>query len=77
MSEKLKLFLKGDSVLNGLPEHDYLFSVADSAASVLENEICSYRPAADFGSGAGDPALPALYSAESAAKEGAGRQEDI
>ena len=49
MREKLKLFLKSDSVLCGLPEHDYLFSVADSAASVLENEICSYRPAADSG----------------------------
>ena len=48
MSEKLKLFLKDNSALRGLPEHDYLFSVADFAASVLENEICSYRPAADF-----------------------------
>lgn len=49
MSEKLKLFLEDDSVLCELPAHDYLFSAADSAASVLENEICSYRLAAGSG----------------------------
>lgn len=48
MSDKLKLFLENDTAPGGLPDHDYLFSVADSAASVLENEICSYRPASDF-----------------------------
>lgn len=48
MSEKLRLFLEDDSALSGLPDHDYLFAAADSAASVLENEICSYRPAAEF-----------------------------
>lgn len=45
----MKAFLADPSFSEGLPDHDYLFSLADSAASVLESEICSYRPAVNSG----------------------------
>lgn len=44
MSKKLKAFLTDSSFSEELPGHDYLFSLADSAASTLESENCSYRP---------------------------------
>lgn len=48
MSEKLKSFLEDISFSTKLPEHDYLFTLSDGAASTLETEVCAYRPAADF-----------------------------
>ncbi len=49
MSEKLNKFLCENlndlSSKIKLPEHDYLFNIADAASSVLENEIGLYRPA--------------------------------
>lgn len=46
MSKKLKSFLEDISFSKKLPEHDYLFTLADAATATLETEVCNYRPAA-------------------------------
>ena len=39
--------------LDELPKYDYLFSLCDKISSLLESEICEYRPAATVGTEAG------------------------
>lgn len=50
MNEKLKSFLEDLSYEQNLPSYDYLFTVADGAASTLETEVTDYRPANVFNS---------------------------
>lgn len=50
MSDKLKSFLDDLSFEQNLPSYDYLFTVADGAASTLETEVTDYRPANVFNS---------------------------
>lgn len=50
MSENLKNFLCELSLAKNLPEHDYLFNLANNCSSLLENEKNDYRVPADDGS---------------------------
>ncbi len=43
MDSKLLTKLENLSLAERLPKHDYLFSIADSAVSVLEREVCAFR----------------------------------
>lgn len=49
MDGKLKEFLEDISCSTKLPEHDYLFTLADAAATTLETEVNSWRPANSLG----------------------------
>ena len=50
---ELYLQLKNLSLAENLPEHEYLFSLADKASSLLEKEVAWYRAPAKNGNGGG------------------------